>query len=593
MATTPRSLPGTGTLTGIFAASVVRFAEQPAVSDETQTLTYAELDRRSAAVAALLRERGVGREDRVGLYLDRSVDVFVTVLGVLKAGAAYVAVDQRYPEARRDLMLTHSGAKLVITRAEHQAALAHLSLDVLPFRSAPTEQAPAVPAPEVLPEQAASVLFTSGSTGVPKAIVLEHRNLVSYATNPRLPQLRPGDRSGQISSLSFDVFHFEMWTTLAHGAEVAVLPTVPELLAAGFQRETKRRRITAMFAPTMVVNQVVREDRDAFAALRILQAGGDVLLPSACRDLLGGAFTGELYNVYGPAEITTACTSHRVTVQDAEGDTIPIGRPLEGVTILLLTSDGRPVAPDEVGEIHVGGPGVARGYLDAPDLTAAAFVPNPLGGAPERLYRTGDWARQNADGLLEFVGRADDQVKIRGYRVEPAEVSRALRRHPDVYEAGVLAAGEGEDRHLVACVVLDGATTLDQVRAFAERELPDFMVPGHFVAVDEMPSSEHGKRDVAALEDLLAELRSRQVSHVPPATDTERRLARLWEALLGVEGVGRHDDFFELGGHSMLAFRAQSRIKREFKVAVEYRTFLAAPRLADVAAEIDRAGGAA
>ncbi|MBD0689555.1 hypothetical protein BG452_27600 [Streptomyces sp. CBMA123] len=501
-------------------------------------------------------------------------------------------------------MLTRGGAALVVTRPEWRERLGGLGVDVLPFRGEALDgealdgAAPAafVP-PEVLPESAASVLFTSGSTGVPKAIVLEHRNIVSYARNQGAPRLRPDDRTGQISSLSFDIFHFEMWTSFEHGARVVVLPAVPDLLAAGFQGELRRRGITAMLVPTMVVNHVVREDRDAFAPLRLLQAGGDVLLPSACRELLAGRFRGELVNVYGPAETTTVATTHTVTPEDAESDAIPIGRPLDGVTVHLLWPDGQPVPPGEVGEIHIGGPGVARGYLDAPGPTGGSFLRDPFAPEPARLYRTGDLGRRRPDGVLEFAGRADDQVKIRGYRVEPGEVARALRRHPQVHEAVVLASGEGADRHLVACLVLDGPVPTGEVRAFAEARLPDHLVPSHFVVLPEIPASEHGKRDLAALREIVARHRARRDGRVAPATGTERFLAGLWESLLATDGVGAQDDFFDLGGHSLLAFRVQKRIKRELGVDVEFRTILGNPVLADLAAAVDaaaadQAGGA-
>ena len=574
------------TLTGLFAASLASFTDRPAVSDQERTLTYAELDLRSSALAAHLRARGLVAEDRVGVYLRRSVDLFVAILGVLKAGAAYVTVDTRYPDARRDLMITQSGAKVVVTEPGWDERLAHLGVGTVTCRDAPSDSAEFGVSDAPSPHSAANVLFTSGSSGEPKAIVLEHRNLVFFACNPSLPQLRPEDRTGQISNVSFDAFSFEMWSTLAHGAEVVVLPPVPELLAADFQREMRRRRITAMLVPTMVLNHVVREDRDAFASLRVLQVGGDVVRPSACRELLAGQFRGELYNLYGPAEVTTACTVQRVTAAEAALDSVPIGRPLAGASVRLMTADLLSVARGEIGEIHVGGPGVARGYLDAPDLTDERFLADPAGSGA-RWYRTGDLAREREDGSLEFIGRADDQVKIRGYRVEPGEVERGLRRHPQVHEAAVLPSGEGNDRYLAAFVVLDGDLSLADLRAFASAELPDFMVPSHFITLPEIPANDHGKRDLVALQTLLTEYRHRQASRVDPVTETERYLADLWSALLGMDAVGANEDFFDLGGHSLLAFRMQSRIKRERGVALSYQAILQNPTLAELAAVVD------
>ncbi|GGN29525.1 hypothetical protein GCM10011609_86730 [Lentzea pudingi] len=574
------------TLVDLFSRSVVDHADRAAVSDDHRSLTYAELDRRSAAVAAVLLARGIQPDDSVGLYVERSVEVVVAILGILRAGAAYVAVDSRYPAARRDLMLRSSGAKAVITQPDWCERLAGTELDLITLDN--LDECVAASVGLVDPTSAATVLFTSGSSGVPKAIVLEHRNVVSFATNPGLPRPQPGERTGQISSISFDAFHFELWTTLSAGGEVVVLPPVADLLAADFGRELKRRRINAMLVPTMVVSHVVREDRDAFASLRILQAGGDVLLPSTCRDVLTEAFTGVLWNLYGPAEITTACTAHRVTEADATGDTIPIGRALNGVSTLVLRPDQTPASPGEVGELHVGGAGVGRGYLGDSDLTAARFIDLDGHG---RVYRTGDLVRDRGDGVLEFVGRADDQVKIRGYRVEVGEVERTLRRHPDVHDVAVLPAGAAGDRNLVAFVVLDGALEIAGLRQFARSELPDYMVPSHFIALPEIPASAHGKRDMDVLRVTLDEHERRRADHVAPETETERYLAGVWERLLAADNVGRFDDFYALGGHSLMVFRLRSRIKRDRGTTVEHNLLLQSSVLSEMAAAIDRVHG--
>lgn len=574
------------TLIDLFLGTVRTHPDRPAVTDDRQTLTYTEVARRSAAVAAALRAAGVRPEDRVGLYVDRGVDVMVAILGIVRAGAAYVAVDSRYPDARRDLMLQASGARVVLAEAGWEDRLAGLGVTVMTV--AAVDESDPVPDGLAKADNAASVLFTSGSSGTPKAIVLEHRNLVSFATNPAMPALRPADRVGQISSLSFDAFNFELWSTLAAGAEMVVLPPVPDLLVADFQREMRRRRISAMLVPTMVVNHVVREDRDAFAPLRLLQAGGDVLLPSACRDLFAGAFAGELYNLYGPAEITTACTAHRVTQDDVVAGDIPIGRPLEGVRVHLLDENRAPVPAGQIGEIYVAGPGVARGYLDRPDLTDERFVPDPFGGTG-RLYRTGDLARTRPDGVLEFVGRADTQVKVRGYRIELSEVEQSLRSSDGVHDAVVLPTGDGDDRSLVAFVVLEETTDLKELRAYAEAKLPDFMVPSAIVALPQIPANEHGKRDMEALQAELTAMRERRERYVAPETETERYLADLWASLLSVEQVGRDDDFFALGGHSLLAFRLRARIKRDLSVSVEHKAILRNAVLSAVAKTIDDA----
>lgn len=572
------------TLTGLFLDTITRFPDRPAVRDDMATLTYAELDRRSRAVAAAVRTAGVGRGDRVAISMRRSTHLVAAVLGVLRAGAAYVAVDTRYPDARRDMMIRASGASLMLADDSTAAAVAELGPAMVRADLIAGQVADGVELPEVAASDAASVLFTSGSAGQPKAIVLEHRNICSFATNPTMPGLAEEDRVGQVSSVSFDAFHFELWSTLAAGAEMVVLPAVPDLLAGDFQRQLRRYRITAMLVPTMVVNQVVREDRDAFAALRLLQVGGDVLLPSTCRDLFASAFAGELYNLYGPAEITTACTAHRVVEADAHADSVPIGKPLAEVTVRVVDADRRSVAPGEVGELLVGGPGVARGYLDAPELTADRFVVDD----GQRSYRTGDFVRERADGVLSFVGRGDDQIKVRGYRVEPGEVERGLCKHADVVDAVVLPDGDGEDRRLVAFVVLDGELTIRDLRARATAELPDYLVPSDLITVHAIPATDHGKRDLDALRQLLALHRERADSFKEPQGETARFIAQLWQELLGVERVSAHDDFFALGGHSLQGFRVQRRISRELGITLEPTTLLENSVLSTFAAEVDQ-----
>ncbi|MFE0154554.1 non-ribosomal peptide synthetase [Nonomuraea sp. NPDC059007] len=575
------------TLTELFDRSVRKYPDRPAVTDGTQSLTYAQLDREAGIVAASLRRHGVGREDRVGVYLSRSTGLFAGILGALKAGAVYVAVDLRYPDARRDFMLESSGAKVVLTDRHTRDRLGELAITTVDVDE-PAESGEAADA-EVRPGDAASLLFTSGSSGEPKGIVLEHRNLVSFAENPALPALLPEDRVGQVSSVSFDAFHFEMWCALAAGARTVVLPPVPELLAGDFQRQMKHYGITAMLVPTMVVNHVVREDRDAFSSLRILATGGDVLTPAACRALLGGRFKGELYNLYGPAEITTACTSHRVSAVDADSEAIPIGRPLRDVSLRILSPELQPVADGAVGELYVGGPGVARGYFGRDDLTAERFATESVDGREVRMYRTGDLVRRREDGTLLFVGRADGQVKIRGYRIEPGEVERSLMRFAEVHDAIVLPAGSGDDRRLVAFVVVEESLGVKDLRHRAEAHLPDFMVPAKFIVRPEIPATTHGKRDMDALRELLADHLRQEQAYAAPETGTEKYLAELWEELLSAEKIGRNAEFFELGGHSLLAFRMHHRICGDLGAELEFPAVLAHPVLKDLALVIDTA----
>jgi amino acid adenylation domain-containing protein len=574
---------GNGTLLELFARTVAAHPASTAVSDDVTSLTYAELDALATRLAGALLGRGLRREDRVVIYRSRGVDLFVAILGVLKAGGTYVAVDTRYPQGRRDAMIHGSDPALVITEPGWADRLQEFAGDVWEWRSGSDPEADEAQLPAVRADDAAAILFTSGSSGQPKAIVLEHGNLVMFGANPTLPRLSPSHRTGQVSSVSFDAFHFETWCSFAHGAEIAVLPSIPELLATDLHRELRRRRITAMLVPTMAVNQVVRLDRDAFAPLEFLLAGGDVLSPAACREILAGAFRGLIVNLYGPAEISTACTAYAVREVPDDADSIPIGRPLDRAAVHLLDADLRPVPAGEIGEIHVSGPGVARGYLGPARLTAERFRPDPFGEPGGRMYATGDRARQLPDGQLDFVGRADNQVKIRGYRVEPGEVERVLCRFPALREAVVETAGSGQDRSLVALVVPHDTVRLRELRAFAAETLPDYMVPSRIIVRSELPVTDHGKYDRELLRRIIDEDRSRDTEYVAPTTETERYLAELWEEVLMTERIGLTDDFFELGGHSLLALVAQRRIKRELRVALDYQKILDTTVLSDLA----------
>ncbi|MFJ9559187.1 non-ribosomal peptide synthetase [Streptomyces fuscichromogenes] len=576
------------TLTQLFDDTVARYPERVAVRDERTALTYRELASRSADLARRIRGLGVGRGDLVGVYLQRSADVFVVLLAVLRAGAAYVAIDSRYPDARRDLMLRLSGVEVVITEPAWADRLDGAAVRVLP---APLSDVPptADPLPSPRPDDAASVLFTSGSTGTPKGIVLEHRNVVAFARNPALPRLTERDRIGQVSSLSFDLFHWEMWNSFAAGAEVTVLPLVPDLLAAGFDTEVRRLGITAMLVPTMVAGHVTDEQPDAFAALRLLHVAGDVIAPAVCRAILEAGFDGGLYNLYGPAECTTACVAHRITLEDTRRQAVPIGRPLDRVVVEVRDPEGAPVPPGSPGELFVGGPQVARGYLGRPDLTAERFS-EPGGPEGARFYRTGDLVRVGDDGVIDFLGRADRQVKIRGYRVEPGEIERFFLGLPGVQDVVVTPVGDGVDRRLVAFVVEGSGATRQELRTAAEQNLPHFLVPGDLHLVDRIPADQHGKRNVSELLEGLAAGSAEAPADAMPGGAEEEFVITLWEELLGVSGINGSDNFFALGGNSLLAFRMQLKIERRFGVKIANAEIMKNSRAVELAATIRAAG---
>lgn len=584
--------PAPATLTELFLRAATERPDAPAVRDDHQALTYGQLADASARLGARLRRSGIGPEDRVGVHLGRGVAAIAAILGVLRAGAAYLPVDERYPEERRDFMLTDGAVATVVTAVGWAERIEHLGLPVVEWSVAPTgEQEPAddVPAPPAAgagADNAACVLYTSGSTGQPKGIVLEHRQLLAFALNPAVPPLLPTDRTGQVASISFDPFNFELWCSIAGGAEIVVMPSIPDLLAGDMERELRRRKITVMLMPAIAINHIATQNRDTVAPLRILHSGGDVLLPSACREVLAGAFSGRLFNLYGPAETTTACTAYEVTEIPADADNVPIGRAYEGFQLYVLDGDRNPVADGTPGELHVGGAGVSRGYLNQPELTAQRFVPDPFAGGAARMYATGDRVLRRADGVLEYLGRIDTQVKIRGYRVEPGEVERLLCRDHRIREAAVVAPGPVGARRLVAFLVVAGPVRLRDLRKWLLDHAPEYLVPSEFIIVRALPTDPHGKRDWEKLHQIAEDHSRRRADYLAPRNDTEEYLVTLWEDLLAVEQVGIQDDFFALGGHSLLAVQARLAIRNDLGVLVEPEVVFENSVLSELAQEL-------
>jgi amino acid adenylation domain-containing protein len=576
------------TLVELFERTVARCPDAPAVADADQALTYAALAAEVELLARTLAGLGVGPEDRVAVHLPRGVPVLVSVLAILRIGACYVPIDDVYPAARRSRMLEDGAVGHVIVAAGWKDRIGTGGVTVLEWGSVPpaVEGRPLPPPPR--PGDAACVLFTSGSTGTPRGVVLEHRPTVAFALDPAIPRLGPGDRTAQASSISFDTLTFETWRSIAGGAEIVVVPSLPDLMSVDLGKELRRWRITAMLAPAVALNHVARHDRQAFASLRVLCSGGDVLLPSTCRQLLAGGFPGRLLNLYGPTEATVAVTGFPVRSADEPAEQVPIGFPFSWARVYILDGRLRPVPDGEPGELYVSGAGVGRGYLGMPAETACRFIADPFAADGSRMYATGDRVRRGRDGAILYLGRGDAQVKIRGHRVEPPEVERALCRFPGVSEAAVTAVTDAGPPRLVAFVVpSDEDFVLRELRAFMVESVPAYLVPAEFVIVETMPSDAHGKRDWAALTQLLRDRKARRGRYVEPRTDTERYLVRAWEDLLAVEQVGVQDDFFELGGHSLLAAHLRLLLRRALRAAVEPEALFEHSVLEDQARMID------
>jgi amino acid adenylation domain-containing protein len=584
------------TVPGRFAVWVRRSPGAVALDFDGGSLTYAELDLRANRLARRLLRSGLHPEDRVGVAVERSAGMVVAVLAILKAGGAYVPLDPALPAERLEWMASDAGLTALVAARPWLAApprvpVIHLERE----EAALAAESPADPWPGGRADQLAYLMYTSGSTGVPKGVAVVHRGIVRLATNADYAPLGPGDRVAQIANASFDAATFEIWGALLSGARLTGIPWEVALSAGELARALAEREVTALFLTTSLFQEIARQQPGAFRGIRHLLFGGEAADPGAVREALRTGAPARLLHVYGPTESTSFATWQRVTEVAADAATVPIGHPLDD-TEVFVAGPGPSLAPlGAPGELLIGGGGLARGYWRRPDLTAERFVPHPWSDHPGgRLYRTGDRVRRRADGALEFLGRFDQQVKIRGFRVEPDEVAAAVGRHPGVRAAAVLPRDFAPgDRRLVAYVVPSGATppTLSELRAFLAEILPEPMLPVALAVLGALPLTPNGKVDRRALAAIEPE--AARPAATAPRTPTEELLAGIWTEILGVADVGIHDDFFDLGGHSLLATRVMSRLRESFGVELPLSCLFESPRVADLAIVVERASATA
>ncbi|MEV7864022.1 amino acid adenylation domain-containing protein [Streptomyces hirsutus] len=557
-------LPEAG-LPELFAARVRATPDAVAVVAGDTILTYAELDARSNLVAHALAEQGVTPHSAVAVLLERSADLVVAVLAIVKAGAAYVPLDPRFPSSRVDLIVRETGAVMV------------LSDDVLTalVQRRPTPAGP--PAVRCHPRQTAYIMYTSGSTGEPKGIEVTHHDLAALAL---APCWRGGhERVLLHSPTAFDASTYEMWVPLLGGGRIVVAPP-GQLDIAALREVIQAHGVTGAFLTSGLFNLVAEEAPDAFAGMREVWTGGDAASPAAVARVLVACPDTTVVNGYGPTETTTFAAFHEVRAVPETATTVPIGRPLPHRALYVLDAGLRLVPPGVTGELYIAGAGVARGYAGRPGRTAERFVADPYGPAGARMYRTGDLARWNTDGDLEFAGRADEQVKVRGFRIEPGEIETALTACPRVAQAAVLAREDRlGDKRLVAYLVPgpggapDAAELTDRLR----RHLPEYMVPAAYVTLDVLPLTRNGKLDRAA---LPAPEYGTTGGGRTPRSPREQLLCDLFAEVLGRDQVRIDDSFFDLGGHSLLAARLVSRVREILGLHVGLRTLFEAPTVA-------------
>ncbi len=586
-----------------FEKQVEKTPDAVAVVFEDQEITYLELNERANQLAHYLRRLEVGPETLVGIYMERSLEMMVALLGTLKAGGAYVPLDPTYPRERIAFMVEDGGVPVLLTQARlvnelpsHQARVVQVDADWDAIARQPRGSVDS----GVTSENLGYVIFTSGSTGKPKGVMVCHRNVINFfaGMDQGISHSPPGAWLA-VTSLSFDISVLELFWTLARGFKVVLSSDNGRMQVANgssslrankadddysIAAQIQRHGVTHMQCTPSMAGMLVMEPqaREPLSSLREFMVGGETLPVSLARQLREVG-SGRIVNMYGPTETTIWSTTYTV---DEVGSTVPIGRPIANTQIYILDVHFRPVPVGVPGELFIGGAGVVRGYLNRPELTADRFVPDPFSHEPgARLYRTGDLARYLPDGNIEFLGRLDHQVKIRGHRIELGEIETVLEQHPAIREAIVLLREDlpGDDRLVAYLTLRDGSEpSLDELRSFLKEKLPDYMLPAAFVHLDALPLTPNGKVNRRALPAPDQAMPASEKLFVAPGNSLEAILAGTWAKLLGAERVGINDNFFDLGGNSLRAVRLISQLRSVFKVDLPLSCVLEAPTVAEL-----------
>ena len=575
----------------LFEAQAVKTPDAIALSFEDQHLTYAGLNAHANQLAHYLIERGVGPDVLVGICLERSLDMVIGLLGILKAGGAYVPLDPGYPEERLAFMLTDIAPSVVLTQ-DRFAGLDYAGAQALILDSdwANVAVHPADnPRPNLMRGNLAYCIYTSGSTGKPKGAGVPHQGILNRLQWMQDEYGLDGtDAVLQKTPYSFDVSVWEFFWPLMTGARLVVAAPDLHKDSQGLIELIRRTDITTIhFVPSMLQAFVDTPGVERCTNLKRVICSGEAL-PAELVQRFQQKLPAALHNLYGPTEASVD-VSYWACPQDCQETAIPIGKPIANIRLYILDSSLNPVPIGTPGELHIGGIGLGRGYLNRPDLTAEKFIPDPFGPAGSRLYKTGDLTRYRPDGNIDYLGRIDHQVKIRGFRIELGEIEAQLMAYPSIKEAVVLAReDQPNDKRLVAYLVESetGTTQIDSLKARLKDVLPDYMVPSAFVLLDEMPLSANGKLDRKRLMPPgVSEQRCKQ--YIAPDTQTETILSEIWQEILGLEQVGIEDNFFELGGHSLLATQLYFLVQKRLAATVAFNVFLTEPTVAAQARLID------
>ena len=587
----------------LFEATVERTPDAIAVVFENQLLSYRELNTRANQLAHHLQRLGVKQEVLVGICLERGVDLIVGLLGILKAGGAYVPLDPSYPSDRLGWMLEDAQVPVLLTNSAisldvglSECLRASLSTTVVVCLDKDEEiiagQSNSNPTSDTKGDNLAYVMYTSGSTGKPKGVAVLHKAVNRLVCNTNYVNLSAEDKIAQVSNTCFDAATFEIWGALLNGAQLVGLSRDVILSPQDLALQLRQKRISVLFLTTALFELVASVVPHAFNSLRYLLFGGEVVNPRVVQQVLKNKPPQQLLHVYGPTESTTFSSYYCVQDVAAQATSIPIGRPIANTQIYLLDQYQKPVPIGVVGELYIGGDGLARGYLNRQELTASRFIPSPFNNQEgTRLYKTGDLGRYLPDGNIEYQGRIDNQVKIRGWRIELGEIETILSQHPDVVQSVVMVRCDIQGEQRLASYLVpqpNTAPSMSELRQFLKQKLPEYMVPSVFVMLSTLPLTPNGKVDRHALPPPeMAHCQSQ--SFVAPITPIQEILAAIWAEILHIEQVGIQDNFFELGGHSLLVTQFIGQVREAFSVEIPLRCLFESPTIAELSQSIEAA----
>ncbi|MHB2155572.1 amino acid adenylation domain-containing protein [Calditrichota bacterium GD2] len=552
------------TVVDLFERQAQRVPQKEALTFENQSMTYQTLNEEANRLAHFLIKQNVKTEDRIGICLDRSFEMIVSMFAVLKAGAAYVPIDPDYPADRMHYMLEDARLKCVITKKPFASKLnsgANLILmdELSELQEYPVEN----PDISLTPQNLAYIIYTSGSTGKPKGTLLHHGGLVNtlmatierYSSDEKTRQLH-------FASFSFDASIEEIFRPLILGGAIALLKSEDLLSLPALTGVINRQKITHLTLPPSVLSIL---SPDQFPTLKVVVSAGEKCTPEIARKWKKAV--DHFINGYGPTEATICTTTYEIP-DDFNAFSVPIGRPIPNMRVYVLDPYLNPVPQGVPGELYIAGVGLARGYLNRPDLTAERFLPDPfVDQKGERMYRTGDLVRLLKDGNLEFIDRVDEQIKIRGFRVELGEIENVIESSPLVKDAVVVAKKVGADIRIVAYLIPEDDFNEADLRAYLQKQIPDFMIPTHFVVLEKFPLTANGKVDKRALPEPEALTEKRQI--IKPGTNLERQLANIWKEVLQVEEISIYDSFFDLGGHSLGVIQIQGKVREELDMELD------------------------